>query len=65
MPMRGQKIGLRRKINKKLKEQSTQRSIPPEAVARIYDALGDRQQALDLLEKSCENRGRYDGLAQL
>jgi eukaryotic-like serine/threonine-protein kinase len=44
------------KIIEKLKEQSKQRYIPPYAVAWIYEALGEKQQALDWLEKSYENR---------
>ena len=43
-------------IIEKLKEQSKQRYIPPYAVAWIYEALGEKQQALDWLEKSYENR---------
>ena len=40
----------------RLKEQAKQRYISPEVIAWIYIGLGEKQQALEQLEKSYDNR---------
>ena len=44
------------KVIENLKERSKRSYVPPYAVAGIYIGLGDKQQAIDWLEKSYENR---------
>jgi len=44
------------KMIERLKEQSKRRYVPPFAIAIIHIGLGEKEQALDLLEKSYENR---------
>ena len=44
------------KVIETLLERSKQSYIPPYAVCGIYIALGEKQKALDWLEKSYENR---------
>jgi Tfp pilus assembly protein PilF len=44
------------KMIERLKEQSTQRYVPPDIIAKIYIGLGEKEQALDWLEKSYEDR---------
>ena len=45
-----------KKVVEKLKDLSKQSYVPPYAVSWIYIGLGEKQQALDWLEKSYENR---------
>jgi serine/threonine protein kinase/Tfp pilus assembly protein PilF len=44
------------KMIERLKEQSTQRYVPPDIIAKIYIGLREKEQALDWLEKSYEDR---------
>ena len=44
------------KIIERLKQQARQRYVPPYIIARIYIGLGEKEQAIEWLEKSYEDR---------
>jgi adenylate cyclase len=48
-----------RRLLRELLELSERRPIEPYSVALIHAGLGEREQALEWLEKACANRGGF------